>query len=259
MARPVLFTVPMRPALLLLAFAACQGVAAPKFGGGGGGGGGYGSGSGSNPGASIGEPCGSNADCALAATTCCECPSFAVNVDDPSYAGCKDVTCSPAPSCPFSANAEAQCKGNFCVLVCLPMGCPTSCPAGFAIDPATGCLSCMCTDSISPANCNVDSDCVRTRADCCGCVHGGSDTAVRASQQAAFDASLDCPPDPTCPSVNSCNSDLLARCIDGACELAPAAPAGACGSAGLPACSGSASCTINVDPDASAQGLGVCM
>jgi hypothetical protein len=138
------------------------------------------------------------------------------------------------------------------------MTCSTSCASGYAIDPATGCLSCTCAAIASPT-CSADSDCVRTRADCCGCAHGGQDTAVPASDQASFDASLDCPSDPTCPSTDSCAADLSPRCIEGACELAPATPANACGSGNLPACPSGQQCTINVDATASAQGVGVCM
>lgn len=240
----------MRLVLLLLALWACQKSSSISGAGGGGG-----SGSGSD----VIAECGSAGDCVLAAATCCECPTFAANVDDPSHAGCVGITCNPEPvppTCP--GNVEAQCQNNHCVLACTPMVCPSTCADGFVIDATTGCLSCTCAMNNTPS-CGVDSDCVRTRADCCGCTHGGEDTAVPASEQASFDASLDCPTDPSCPSTDSCAADLTARCIEGACELAPATPTGACGSAALASCPAGQSCWINNDLTASQLGLGVCM
>lgn len=241
----------MRFVVLMLALlGACQ---TTRFGGeNGGGGGGSESGSGSD------EPaeCGSAGDCALAATMCCECPAFAVPVEDPAHTACEDVQCTPAPTCPN--NVTAACVTGRCVLACEQMACAASCADGYAIDSTTGCLSCTCAAPPSPT-CSVDSDCVRTRADCCGCLHGGEDTAVPTADQASFDASLDCPSNPTCPSADSCAAGLTARCVEGACELAPATPTGACGSASLATCPTGQACMINVDSMASQLGLGVCM
>lgn len=230
--------------------------------GGGGGGNGYGSGqSGAAP------ECVTASDCALRGASCCDCPSFAVPATDPGLAACGDVTC-PMMNCPD--DVEPACQAGQCMLACKPVACTTSCAAGFAAD-ANGCLTCACagapggtgagsgSGSDTGATCTLDSDCVRTRADCCGCAHGGSDTAVLAADQASFDASLMCSANPQCPSTtNTCSPDLQPRCVAGACQLAAPLPPGACGRPDLPACPTGQTCTLNASDAATAQGVGVC-
>jgi hypothetical protein len=144
-----------------------------------------------------------------------------------------------------------------CVLACAPKVCSNSCPDGFALDPS-GCLTCTCALLATPT-CTIDSDCVRTRADCCGCLRGGADTAVPSADQSAYDASLMCPAQPVCPQVDSCDPTMFPRCIAGGCVLTTATPAGACGRPDLPACPPGSVCTINASDAATMQGVGVCL
>lgn len=223
-------------------------------------GGGAGSGSGTG---GAGEPapeCAVDSDCAPRGAQCCDCPTFAVPISDPGLASCASVMC-PTQTCPD--DVAAACRAGHCVLACKPVACSTSCAGGFATD-ADGCLTCACatapgTGGGGPTGCSQDSDCVRTRADCCGCLHGGSDTAVAAADQASFDASLMCSASPQCPSTDTCAPDLQPRCVAGACQLAPALPPGACGRPDLPACPTGQTCTLNASDAATAQGVGVCM
>src|SRR5258708_29774214 len=142
-------------------------------------GGGRGSGSGSG---APGE-CAADTDCALAATTCCACPTFAVAVTDPAHAACADMQCPPS-SC--TNNVRATCELGACTIACVALACPAqSCASGFAVD-ATGCLSCAC--DAGATECAIDSDCTRVPADCCGCTRGGRDTAVPNSLVAQHDA-----------------------------------------------------------------------
>ncbi len=235
-------------ALLLVALAGCQSVFPTNDqikNGSGSGGGGSGSGSGG-----AGTECAVDGDCALAAAKCCDCPAFAVPTSDPADKACGGILCPPS-SCPM--NVEAVCTAGTCTLACVPIAVTQSCPGGYAIDP-TGCLEDACADYPQPVACTVDTDCVRTRADCCGCLRGGMDTAVPAADQAAFDASLNCPAQPQCPMTDTCAPNLLARCIEGMCELTTATPANSC----TGTCA-TGTCTINVDATATMQGLGVCM
>ncbi|HEY1554504.1 MAG TPA: hypothetical protein VGF94_06685 [Kofleriaceae bacterium] len=235
----------MRALYVLVALTACSTFDSKDMIGNGGG-----SGSGST---GIAE-CSEDSQCALAAATCCACPTFAVRADDPTVVGCSQVACPPDLSCP--SDSRPACVNGACTLQCVATTCTTSCSDGFAID-ADGCLTCTCAVVSSP-QCTADTDCVRTRADCCGCTRGGSDTAVPAADQAGYDASLMCPPDPQCPSVDTCGEGVVPRCIEGACQLATEPPAKACGTPDL-ACAPGQQCFINVDPDADQQGLGVCM
>jgi hypothetical protein len=108
--------------------------------------------------------------------------------------------------------------------------------------------------------CTVDSDCVQTRADCCGCARGGQDTAVLATGLTAFDGSLNCEMDPVCPGVDTCEPMAAPRCVQGRCELLATdmLPAQACGRPDLPACPSGTVCTVNSDASANEQGVGVC-
>jgi hypothetical protein len=200
--------------------------------------------------------CRIDGDCALAASTCCACPTFAVPVGDPAHTACADVVCPPS-SCPH--DALAVCDAGACMLRCAAIACPAACANGFAVD-ATGCLACTC-DSAA-AECAVDADCTRARADCCGCARGGRDTAVPVSLAALHDAALGCPASPQCPSVDTCAADLAVRCLRGSCELVSGSgglPPNACGRADLAACATGTVCTVNVDPAATMQGVGVCL
>jgi hypothetical protein len=235
-------------ALALVLLVACQTASPTALDGVGGGGGGTG---GNGSGGGINAECSINADCALAAAKCCDCPTFAVPLSDPAHSACEAVSC-PANSCP--ANTRAACESGQCVLQCAPLACTLSCSGGYAIDP-TGCLECACAEPPAAPQCNADADCVRTRADCCGCTLGGKDTAVASTDQAAYDASLGCPADPACPGGDTCVAGTEPRCIEGLCELAMPTPANAC----TGTCPTGQSCVINADPSATMQGLGVCM
>ena len=203
--------------------------------------------------------CNLDRDCALAAATCCDCPAFAVNVYDPAHRACTGVTCPNQGSCPDNVHAACSTDG-ICVLACTEMICTNSCPSGFAIDETTGCLSCACA---VPAvdGCTVDTDCVETRADCCGCHAGGEDTAVLASARAGFDAGLGCPPFPACPAVDVCVAGAAPHCIQGGCQLVATGglQSNACGRDDLPACPTGQVCTVNQDPRASLLGVGLCV
>ena len=198
--------------------------------------------------------CQRDSDCVTAGPKCCDCPTTAVNKTDPLHQACIDVVCPPMV-CPDSVSAV--CDQGQCVLACAPMACQTTCPDGYAFDN-NGCLTCDCA-LVNSRSCGVDGDCAETRADCCGCLRGGTDTAVLASEVTAFDASLNCPPDPYCPAMDACVAGVGPHCIEGACALAAATPAGACGRSDLPACLAGQACTVNANADATAHGVGVCM
>ncbi|HEY5933676.1 MAG TPA: hypothetical protein VIU61_03550 [Kofleriaceae bacterium] len=203
-------------------------------------------------------PCTVDEDCRLAAATCCECPAFAVSKFDPKYQACRGVEC-PDRDC--AENVTARCSEDLsCELGCAPAECAiTDCPAGYAIDQPTGCLSCACAVPQDPPSCAVDTDCVRTRADCCGCVNGGTDTAVPASEQAAYDEMLQCESEPQCPGVNSCEIGAAPQCVQGSCELLVGGlPPKACGRADLMACGAGEVCMVNVNDQADMHGVGIC-
>lgn len=239
--------------LLLVALAGCPATSRDAAVGGGDNGAGSGSGSGAGGGAPA--ECFIDGDCVPMGPKCCDCPTYAVPKNDPAHVACESVMC-PASTCP--ANVHAACDMGRCVLACSPMACDMSCADGYATDPATGCLTCACA-AVTDRACFADTDCARTRADCCGCAMGGTDTSVLASQVAAYDASLMCPANPSCPGGNSCQPDLAPHCVQGACELDPPLPPGACGRPDLPACPTGQVCTVNASAPASAQGVGVCM
>jgi hypothetical protein len=192
-------------------------------------------------------------DCALAAPTCCACPSFAVSASDGSFdASCKDVTCPMPDGCPAMV---ARCIESVCAATCAPVTCDVSCADGFVAD-AAGCLTCACHER--PANgCHADEDCVEVPADCCGCARGGSDTAVLAGDAAVYAAMLGCPASPNCPDFDTCEPAAIARCLQGSCTLTTTThlPAGSCGRPDLATC---AACVLNASPDATALGVGIC-
>lgn len=203
--------------------------------------------------------CESAMDCVLAASTCCGCGEYAMP-DRGLQDSCEDVECpEPEPgACPAVA---AACVGGACTTACVEVACALSCEAGFATD-AAGCLVCACAVASDPApSCLVDDDCVAVPADCCGCARGGSDTAVPASEAAAFDDALDCDANAACPEVDVCDPSATPRCVSGRCalggepsdELSPT-----CGRPDLPVCPDGTVCVLNADPSASGQGLGTC-
>lgn len=203
-------------------------------------------------------------DCVLAGATCCDCPTFALSVEDPKALACDAVDCENDTSV-CATNVEPACDDNSqCVLACKPLTC-LQCPDGY-IAEVNGCLSCTCAapPSVMP-DCTVDQDCARVRKDCCGCDDGGEDTAVPVASAGAFDQSLMCTSTPACPGMENlsdptCDPSFEPRCLRGSCELLNAAmPAGACGRADLPECPAGQTCTINVDPAASQYGVGICL
>jgi len=202
-------------------------------------------------------PCMRDSDCVLAAATCCECPAFAVSKFDPKHQACMGVEC-PDREC--AENVTAICSEELsCELACAPAECAiTDCPEGYIIDDPTGCLSCACAMP-SQLACLQDSDCVQTRADCCGCANGGKDTAVPASEQAAYDEMLQCEAEPQCPGVNSCEAGAAPQCVQGSCELLVGGlPPNACGRPDLMACKNGEVCVVNVNDQANMHGVGVC-
>ena len=241
-------SLPMRAAIvLLLALAGCPaGSAGDKALGNDNGG--TGGGEGAVP------ECSADSDCVAAGLKCCDCPTYAAPARDPAVNACGGVTC-PMNSCPD--NVRAACSGGACVLACKPVTCSMSCADGYVID-ATGCEECACA-APAPGVCGSDGDCVRVRADCCGCAGGGQDTAVPAADAAAHDTALMCPPNPSCSGVNTCAPDESPACVQGACQLVKPLPAGACGRSDLPACAAGQICTLNIDDGATERGLGVCM
>jgi Antistasin family len=235
----------MRVWLCLVAFAACSRTTLPE----------------DNLGVSDGGAFGGSAqcmadnDCVAAAPTCCECPTFALPKSDPLSAACGNVAC-PEETCP--ANVQPACDNGRCELACVPMTCPASCASGYAMD-ASGCLTCTCAPLVADG-CQGNGECVEVPADCCGCAHGGVDTAVLASDVDAHQAGLMCPPSPQCPSVNTCEPAASPQCIQGQCALSTGVlPANACGRADLAACPAGQNCVVNSDPAATLEGVGVCV
>ncbi|MGE0548028.1 MAG: hypothetical protein AB7O24_22060 [Kofleriaceae bacterium] len=198
--------------------------------------------------------CAIASDCMAASTTCCDCPTFAMPTADGD--ACSGVVCPVPMDCP--SNLEPVCINRHCELACAPIACELSCAYGFATS-STGCLSCECATP-PPGGCTQDADCARTRADCCGCEQGGTDTAVLADAVASYDNELNCPPEPQCPTqTNTCDPNLTAQCVQGACELAAVPPPSACGRSDLPVCPDGTVCTVNANDQANHHGVGVCL
>jgi hypothetical protein len=216
---------------------------------------GLGDGSGSGAGGAIPLQCFDANDCVPAGPKCCDCPTHAVPIDDPAYMACQYVEC-PTPSC--GSEMEAACIAGKCEFVCSPVKVTMSCVDGFASD-SNGCLVDACA---MPATreCAADGECARVRADCCGCMMGGMDTSVPASEVGAHEAALNCPTNPSCPMVDTCAPELSARCVAGACTLVSGAlPSNACGRPDLPACPTGERCMVNANDPATMQGVGVCL
>ena len=208
---------------------------------------------------SPGSPfCSEDRDCVPAGATCCGCPTFAVTRTDPVARACLNVGC-PASEC--AEGVIARCNEDArCELACEPRSCPAtgaSCAYGFAVS-MNGCLTCECAVPAA-GGCSTSTDCTRTRADCCGCLRGGKDTAVLLADKAAKDASLGCPETPLCPDLDTCSTAEEPTCIQGRCELiSPALPVGACGRTDLPACPADTECIVNLSDQANMHGVGVC-
>jgi antistasin family protein len=211
-----------------------------------------------NPQGAPGSPfCSEDVDCVLAGPTCCGCPTFAVTKSDPVARACSNVEC-PLSECAESVIARCN-EDQRCELACAPRACDPAgapCAYGFAAD-TNGCLTCECAVPAA-GGCSTSTDCTRTRADCCGCLQGGRDTAVLAAARAGYDAALACPSMPLCPGINTCTTDEP-TCVQGRCELlSPTLPVGACGRSDLPPCPAGTQCIVNVSDQANMHGVGVC-
>jgi hypothetical protein len=211
-------------------------------------------------GASPPAQCGTDTDCVAVGATCCDCPSYAVPVEE-NYGGCSDLPCEPA-TCPA---VEAACVAGACQLRCQAVVTEQVCSHGFVRD-ALGCLLDRCetgADEFGEPECADDVDCSQVPADCCGCDLGGADTAVPADEVVAHHGNLACPPEPSCPGVDVCDPDALARCMAGVCVLSSSpgdGGSGACGTEQTGPCPAGEVCVLN-DPeaaDATALGVGVC-
>jgi hypothetical protein len=207
-------------------------------------------------------PCEEAADCVLAASTCCECPTFAVATTDGYGDGCALVECpapDPSGACPA---LEAACEDQACAVRCAEVAATRTCAGGFARD-ALGCLLDACAEAPA-ARCEDDDDCVQVPADCCGCARGGADTAVLADAADAHADGLACTGDEVCPRVDVCDAGEVPTCVAGACALlgAPSEDDEAtayCGTPDHPSCPEGSACVLNADdPVAAALGVGVC-
>lgn len=197
-----------------------------------------------------------NEECRPAAAKCCDCPTFATRFDDPVASVCDQVECPPG-SCADSVDAVCGESGT-CELQCRSQTCDSKCEFGFVME-ANGCISCSCAPAPGPAGaCMTSSDCVETRADCCGCQQGGIDTAVLASEQMAFDAALMCQQGSSCPGVSTCDATLSPECVQGKCQLLPPLPQGACGRTDLADCPTGTTCVINANDQYGLYGVGSC-
>ncbi len=213
------------------------------------------------------------ADCVPVGAGCCECPTFALSVTDGRDQSCADVDCTDPDYGAACPRTEAVCEAGVCALRCEPVECDLPCVGAFEAD-TFGCLTCSCGGPPADVMCEVDAECVRAPADCCGCENGGADTAVPAAELEAFESDLDCDPSPVCPGVNTCDPEFVPRCLGGVCALGAPPDAGLIPDAGLddsptdpPYCGGSYGpcppdqvCVLN-DPEAdeaSSMGVGVC-
>jgi hypothetical protein len=204
-------------------------------------------------------------DCVLAASTCCECPTFGAPTASRFEDGCEDVRCEQQTDC---GNVEAACDVGRCVMRCAAVIADRSCAEGFVRD-AAGCLMNECDDFDGngvDAECVFAQDCTIVPADCCGCARGGNDMAIPVSEAASYLGAMACDDDATCPEIDVCEA-VVAECVAGECKLVADSPTpepgeddALCGSTELPACPAGQVCVLN-DPDSSEaaiQGLGVC-
>ncbi|MBT8492484.1 MAG: hypothetical protein KJO07_05455, partial [Deltaproteobacteria bacterium] len=153
-----------------------------------------------------------DADCEPVASSCCECPTFALPVSDGVGAVCEDVGCDEVLECPAQ---QAICDSSgTCALACAEVSCDLSCANGFQLD-AAGCSICACNAEPEAAECADDGDCTQVAADCCGCSRGGLDTAVPAADAGGFVDALDCDGSEVCPEVDVCSVTELPTCTYG--------------------------------------------
>ncbi len=224
-------------------------------GGGGGGGGG-----------APEQACEEASDCELAASTCCECPSFAAPIQDGFGNSCEDVECPPSDLCPA---VMAVCAQEQCQMVCAPLEVTQTCVLGFARD-AAGCLLDACqTASLDVLICEQDSDCTQIPADCCGCSQGGRDQAALTADAAEITVALDCSGEEICPDVNVCDSEAAPKCFAGACFLTQIDVDSSlddgeeelCGTPALGPCAQNSRCLVNQVPGAEVTeiGVGICV
>lgn len=201
--------------------------------------------------------CSVASDCAPAAATCCDCPSYAAPKSDPAVQACSGVMCPPGNTCP--ANVEVACNAGRCELACVAMTCSNSCANGYALD-ASGCLSCDCAE-VTTSACAADADCTEVDADCCGCAAGGKDTSVATADHAAWNSMLAgmCPASPTCPGANTCDANAVPSCVQGACQLIEPVTGTPCGRDDLPACPTGTACIVNASNPANDHRVGVCL
>ncbi len=201
--------------------------------------------------------------CVLAASTCCECPSFAVPLSDGFVDSCEDVDCEASEICPAIV---ASCEGNQCQVACAAVATENQCEFGFVRDSA-GCLVDECDSGDNVLACKQASDCQQIPSDCCGCARGGSEQAVLASAAAALLSELACTGQESCPEIDVCDSEEAPQCVAGACVLTSAGPtdsppsAALCGTLALGLCSAGFTCLLNyaAEETASALGVGVCV
>ncbi|MBL4633154.1 MAG: hypothetical protein JKY56_04735 [Kofleriaceae bacterium] len=226
----------------------------PEPGDGGGGGGG---------GAPVQANCELPSACVLAASTCCECPSFAVPSSDGFVDSCEDVDCEASEICPA---VVASCDGNQCQVACAAVATEAQCEFGFVRDSA-GCLLDECVSGFSLIACEQASDCQQIPSDCCGCARGGRDQAVLASDAAAVAKGLACTGQESCPEIDVCDSTESPQCVAGACVLTTSDTTDIppsvtlCGTLALGPCSDGFTCLLNyaAEETASALGVGVCV
>ncbi len=217
-------------------------------------------------GAGAGAPgagqCVIDSDCEAVASSCCDCPTFALPVLDGVAGTCEDVTCTEPLSC---AAQEAVCNSGSCVLACSEVSCDVSCTNGFAVDEA-GCAICACAAVDATLQCETSNDCQEVPADCCGCARGGKDTAVAATEASAFVDALGCGGNEACPEVDICDAEAVATCQFGRCllvnpTLAADPEVAVCGSSDAPTCPEGTACVLNPreHPMIAAAGLGACL
>lgn len=223
-------------------------------------------------------PCIDVDECVAVSSTCCECPTFAVNAGSDFAEACDQVECEELPEgCPA---VEAACIDSQCQLVCKTVIAEMTCANGFARD-SFGCLVNACREHPGELfACEQDLDCVEAQADCCGCQLGGASTAVAAASLDEYIESLGCPAgEPECPNVNVCDAALIPRCIAQTCTLGPDGGSGGdddgggdggdspvgdvslCGVPDFPPCPQGQICVLNHPDanDATRMGVGSCV
>lgn len=208
--------------------------------------------------------CQIDSDCMLAASTCCECPSFAVSLNGGFGDSCEEVDCEEAVMCPAIV---PRCDQNQCQIACAAIVTNKSCEFGFDRDTA-GCLVDECESVASLIGCTEASECVQIPSDCCGCGRGGADQAVLAGEAASATEELACTGNEICPEIDVCDIEESPQCVAGSCVLTtvdiqdvPPGQGPLCGGSGLEACADGFVCLLNKSDaeNASTLGVGVCV